>query len=153
MKMSYNKEYCLRKNNLIGGRALLYSYELDTDKEGFYDITADVQDAIQKSGVRSGSCLVYCVHTTAGITINENADPDVVKDLLFALDKTFPDRPEFCHKEGNSAAHLKSTIVGCSVSIPVQDSRLVLGTWQGVYFCEFDGPRHRHFAVEIHVDH
>lgn len=128
---------------------LLYSYELDTGQEGFYEITDMVRDALNKSGTTSGCCLVYCVHTTAGVTINENADPDVVHDLMFALDKTFPDRPEFRHQEGNSAAHLKSSVIGCSVTVPIQDGHLILGTWQGIYFCEFDGPRHRHFAVEI----
>ena len=94
-------------------------------------------------------CLVYCPHTSAGITINESADPDVVKDLLFALNKTYPDRAEFRHSEGNSAAHLKSSIIGCSVTIPVENCKLVLGTWQAVYFTEFDGPRVRKFYVKV----
>jgi secondary thiamine-phosphate synthase enzyme len=131
---------------------LLYSYELETGTEGFYDITDEVRDALKKSCVKDGICLVYCVHTTAGITINENADPDVVHDLLFALDRTFPNRPEFRHQEGNSAAHLKSSVIGCSATVPVQDGRLALGTWQGIYFCEFDGPRSRHFVVKVLED-
>jgi len=128
---------------------LLYSYEIETDREGFYEITEMVRDALKKSNVQSGVCMVYCVHTTAGITINENADPDVVRDLMFALDQTFPERPEFRHREGNSAAHLKSSVIGCSVSIPIENSCLSLGTWQGIYFCEFDGPRHRRFTVKV----
>lgn len=128
---------------------MLYSYELETGKEGFYEITDKVRDALKKNGAESGICMVYCVHTTAAVTINENADPDVVHDLMFALDKTFPDRAEFQHQEGNSAAHLKSSVIGCSVTVPIQDGHLALGTWQGIYFCEFDGPRHRHFTVQI----
>ena len=95
------------------------------------------------------NCVVYCPHTTAGITINENADPDVVRDLIFALEKTYPDRAEFRHSEGNSASHLKASVIGSSVTIPVRNGRLLLGTWQGVYFCEFDGPRARRFYVQI----
>ena len=83
------------------------------------------------------------------MTINENADPDVVTDLLFALDKTFPDRPEFRHMEGNSAAHLKASTMGSSVTVIVENGNLVLGTWQGIYFCEFDGPRTRKFYVKV----
>ena len=86
---------------------------------------------------------------TAGITINENADPDVVTDLLLAYRKAFPDRPEFRHMEGNSSAHARASAMGSSVTIPVRNGRLVLGTWQGVYFCEFDGPRRRTFYVSV----
>ena len=128
---------------------MLYSYELETGQEGFYEITEQVQESLQKSSVDSGICLVYCVHTTAAVTINENADPDVVHDLLWALDKSFPNRPEFRHREGNSAAHLKSSVIGCSVSVPILEGHLALGTWQGIYFCEFDGPRRRTFYVKI----
>ena len=88
-------------------------------------------------------------YTTAGITINENADPDVVTDLLLAYRKAFPDRPEFRHMEGNSSAHARASAMGSSVTIPVRNGRLVLGTWQGVYFCEFDGPRRRTFYVSV----
>jgi secondary thiamine-phosphate synthase enzyme len=125
------------------------SYSLQTDQQGFYDITPSVREAIRKSGVGSGLCVVYCPHTTAAITINENADPDVVRDLLYGLDKAFPDRPEFRHSEGNSAAHLKSSCVGASVTLIVENGEPVLGTWQGVYFCEFDGPRHRTYHVKV----
>jgi secondary thiamine-phosphate synthase enzyme len=94
--------------------------------------------------------VVYCPHTTAGITINENADPDVPHDLLLGLRKAFPDRPEFRHAEGNSSAHLRATAVGSSATIIVQDGSLFLGTWQGVWFCEFDGPRTRKFVVAVY---
>ena len=96
-----------------------------------------------------GIAIIYCPHTTAGITINENADPDVVTDLLFALDKTFPNRSEFCHGEGNSAAHLKAGIMGSSVTVIINGGKLLLGTWQGIYFCEFDPPRNRKFYVKV----
>lgn len=123
-------------------------YSLRTDSEGFYDITAQVREAVRKSGVIEGICVVFCPHTTAGITINENADPDVVHDLLFALGRTYPDRPEFRHAEGNSPAHLKAGALGSSVTVIVSEGSLALGTWQGIYFCEFDGPRTRKFFVQ-----
>ncbi len=98
----------------------------------------------------SGLCVVFCRHTTAGLTINENADPDVVHDLLSELERLVPWRnPAFRHGEGNSAAHLKATLCGASVSVPVENGRLLLGTWQGVYFCEFDGPRSREVIVTL----
>lgn len=104
---------------------------------------------IKGSGVTDGICAVYCPHTTAGITINENADPDVVKDMLLGLDKAFPNRSEFRHAEGNSSAHLKASCVGSSVTVIIENGRLVLVTWQGIYFCEFDGPRKRKFYVKV----
>lgn len=128
---------------------MVYEYTLRTEKWNFYNITAKVREAISKSGMVNGICIVYCPHTTAGITINENADPDVVHDLLIGLDKAFPDRREFRHAEGNSTAHLKASCVGSGQTIIVDEGRLVLGTWQGIYFCEFDGPRSRRFFVKI----
>ncbi len=98
----------------------------------------------------NGACIVYCLHTTAGLTINENADPDVVHDLLHSLDRLAPWRdPAFRHTEGNSAAHLKATLCGSSVTVPVDNGRLRLGTWQGIFFCEFDGPRSRNVLVQF----
>jgi secondary thiamine-phosphate synthase enzyme len=125
------------------------AHTLKTGTEGMYDITTVVRDAVKQSGVEAGLCVVYCPHTTAGVTINENADPDVVKDLLYGLDKAFPDRREFRHAEGNSAAHLKASCIGSSVTLIVERGAPRLGTWQGVYFCEFDGPRERtcHIAI------
>jgi secondary thiamine-phosphate synthase enzyme len=128
---------------------MLTSYALKTGKEGFYDITPTVREAIRKSGALDGLCLVYCPHTTAGLTINENADPSVVKALLLGLAKAFPDRPEFRHAEGNSAAHLKASCLGSSVTLIVEKGEPLLGTWQGVYFCEFDGPRDRRYHIKI----
>ncbi|HHV31881.1 MAG: YjbQ family protein [Ruminococcaceae bacterium] len=128
---------------------MLESYHLSTNREGFTNITSIVEQVLEKSGVSDGLCVVFCPHTTAGITINENADPDVVRDMLLGLAKAFPDRAEFRHVEGNSTAHLKASCVGSSVTVPVQGGRLVLGTWQGIYFCEFDGPRNRTFYVKV----
>jgi secondary thiamine-phosphate synthase enzyme len=127
---------------------MLFEYQLSTKQENFYDITPQVREAVAKSGVIGGIAVVYCPHTTAGITINENADPDVARDLLLALGKTFPDRPEFRHSEGNSAAHLKASAIGSSVTVVINAGKLVLGTWQGIYFCEFDPPRTRKFYVK-----
>jgi len=128
---------------------MLREFKLRTDAENLHNITRFVAEALRESGVVDGLCLVYCPHTTAGITINENADSDVVTDVLLGLRQAFPDRAEFRHDEGNSAAHLKASAIGSGVTIPVADGRLVLGTWQGVYFCEFDGPRSRTFYVKV----
>ena len=124
-------------------------FSLKTPREGFINITETVAGAVRESGVVDGVCLVYCPHTTAGITINENADPDVVHDMLIGLDRAFPDRPEFLHSEGNSSAHLKASAIGSSVYVIVSAGRPLLGTWQGIYFCEFDGPRARRFFVKV----
>jgi secondary thiamine-phosphate synthase enzyme len=128
---------------------LPYRYSLKTDKENLHDITSSIREAVRKSGVEDGFCLVYCPHTTAGITINENADPDVIHDILLGLSSAFPSRKEFRHMEGNSAAHLKASCVGASVTILIEKGELILGTWQGVYFCEFDGPRRRNYYVQV----
>lgn len=130
----------------------MWCFELRTEREGFMEITDKVRDAVRESGVEQGMCLVFCPHTSAAITINENADPDVRRDLRFALRETFPDRSEFRHREGNSAAHLKSSLLGCSELIPIDQGKLALGIWQGIYFCEFDGPRHRKLLVKIMED-
>jgi secondary thiamine-phosphate synthase enzyme len=113
------------------------------------DITEQVERAVRASGVKEGVAHVFALHTTAGITINENADPTVVQDLLAALERAVPDEAPYRHGEGNSPAHVKSSLMGCSASVPVEGGRLVLGTWQAIYFCEFDGPRHRQVAVQV----
>jgi len=128
---------------------IMFEYKLSTPREGFYNITPQVREAIDKSGVTDGIAIVFCPHTTAGITINENADPDVVHDLLLGLNKAFPDRAEFLHGEGNSAAHLKASAMGSSVSVIISGGKLVLGTWQEIYFAEFDPPRSRKFYVKV----
>ena len=128
---------------------MFFEYNLSTTKENFYNINSQVREAVAKSGVTDGFAVVCCPHTTAGITINENADPDVVHDLLIGLNKAFPDRAEFQHGEGNSAAHLKASAMGSSVTIIINDGKLVLGTWQGIYFCEFNPPRNRKYFIKI----
>lgn len=128
---------------------MIQKMNLATSAEDMHNITRSVAEIVRASGVESGLCLVYCPHTTAGVTINENADSDVVTDLLYGLNQAFPDRKQFRHAEGNSAAHLKASVVGSSVTIPIQSGRLLLGTWQGIYFCEFDGPRSRTFYVQV----
>jgi len=128
---------------------MVYEYKLSAQKEYFYNITAHVRDAISKSGVQNGIAVVFNPHTTAGITINENADPDVVHDFIIGLSKAFPDRPEFRHSEGNSTAHLKASAVGSSATIIIENGKPLLGTWQGIYFCEFDPPRSRKFYVKV----
>ena len=128
---------------------MLYKYTLSTHQEDFYNITPQVSEAVVKSSITSGIAVVYCPHTTAGITINENADPDVVHDLLLGLDKAFSDRSEFLHAEGNSAAHLKASAMGSGTTVIIEKGKPLLGTWQGVYFCEFDPPRNRSFYVKV----
>jgi secondary thiamine-phosphate synthase enzyme len=113
------------------------------------DITAEVREIVAGSGVREGICVVFVPHTTAAVTINENADPDVPRDMLAALNAVSPDRAEFRHAEGNSAAHAKTSLVGPSVSVIVCEARLLLGTWQGIWFTEFDGPRTRKVYVRV----
>ena len=113
------------------------------------DITAQVQKVVSESGITEGLCCVFVPHTTAGVTINENADPSVKQDIVKELNKVIPFNDNYSHLEGNSAAHIKASIIGSSVNIPVKDNNLLLGTWQGICFCEFDGPRQRHFYVKI----
>lgn len=114
------------------------------------DITSKVAEVVQNSGVENGDCIVFCNHTTGAITINENADPDVVHDMLMTLEELFPqDRRGYRHAEGNSDSHVKSSLVGASEQILISNGRLVLGTWQGIYFCEFDGPRSRRVSVQV----
>jgi secondary thiamine-phosphate synthase enzyme len=125
-------------------------YTIATDKEAqFINITGLVQRAVEESGVEQGVAVVFVPHTTAGVTINENADPDVVHDLLLGLDRAFPKSPAYRHDEGNSHAHLKASAMGSSVTVLVEAGRLKLGTWQGIYFCEFDGPRQRQVFVQV----
>ncbi|NLF39619.1 YjbQ family protein [bacterium] len=118
-----------------------------TQHEQFVNITDLVQQAVSASGVKGGMCFINCAHTTAGLTINENADPDVVHDIILALDTLVPGLRGFRHVEGNSTAHIKSSLMGQSLAVPVHNGMLQLGTWQAVYFCEFDGPRDRHVWV------
>ncbi|MGD9109935.1 MAG: secondary thiamine-phosphate synthase enzyme YjbQ [Phycisphaerales bacterium] len=114
------------------------------------DITAKVESVVRKSSVTDGEVIVYCPHTTAAITINENADPSVVHDILLTLEELVPHhRAGYRHGEGNSDSHVKSSMLGCSEQILISKGSLVLGTWQGIYFCEFDGPRSRKVIVQV----
>ena len=126
----------------------MYQYSLETPQEGFVDITGQVQKAVCDSGINEGTALVFVPHTTAAVTINENADPDVLHDLRLALTELTPKLP-YRHGEGNSPAHLKSSLFGCSQLVPIVNGKLALGTWQGIYFCEFDGPRRRNFQFVV----
>jgi secondary thiamine-phosphate synthase enzyme len=121
-----------------------------TKRDEFVDITDQVAQAVRRSGQADGVATVFVPHTTAGVTINENADPDVVHDMLGALEVAVPwDQEFYRHGEGNSAAHVKSSLVGCSAAAPFQNGKLLLGTWQAVYFCEFDGPRPRRCIIAV----
>ena len=115
----------------------------------FIDITTDVHKAVRSAGASQGVCTVFVPHTTAGVTINENADPSVVRDMLMELEKIVPFDDHYAHREGNSAAHIKASLMGHSVQLVVDAGRLILGTWQGIYFCEFDGPRRRSVQVQV----
>jgi secondary thiamine-phosphate synthase enzyme len=116
------------------------------------DITQGVQRLLTESGIRSGLCYIYVPHTTSGITINENTDPNVGRDILKELNKVIPFDDNYGHQEGNSAAHIKSSIVGVSKAVLVEEGRLALGTWQSIFYCEFDGPRDRRVFVKVMKD-
>jgi secondary thiamine-phosphate synthase enzyme len=118
-------------------------------KDELIDITSSVKNIITNSQVENGVCFIYVPHTTAGVTINENADPSVKSDILMALRNIVPDSLPYRHMEGNSPGHVKSTLVGCSASTLINNGSLSLGTWQGIFFCEFDGPRNRKVFVKI----
>lgn len=118
-------------------------------REEMVDVTRRVQDAVAASGIAEGWAHVFCPHTTAGLTINENADPDVVIDVLAGMREIVPQGPHWRHREGNADAHVKATLTGSSVTVPVSGGRLALGTWQAIFFCEFDGPRDRRLLVKV----
>jgi secondary thiamine-phosphate synthase enzyme len=118
----------------------------------FVDVTQGIQRIVAESGVRSGVCYLFVPHTTAAVTINENTDPNVGRDILKELNKVIPFDDNYGHSEGNSAAHIKSTLVGMSKSVLVEEGRLALGAWQAVFFCEFDGPRDRRLMVKVMKD-
>jgi len=120
-----------------------------TSRQQFIDITDRVEEIVKKSGVKNGVCILYVPHTTAGITVNENADPSVVRDIMDTLERLVPADGRYRHLEGNAHAHIKSSILGHSACLLIEEGRLLLGTWQGVFFCEFDGPRRRRILVKI----
>ena len=128
----------------------LFKYSVETSrKQEFVLLDNYIEDALAQSGVENGLLTVYCPHTTAGITINENADPDVKVDLELGLNKVFPNDPEYVHMEGNSDGHMKSSVVGASETLIIEKGQPIFGTWQSVYFSEFDGPRNRTVYIKI----
>ena len=119
------------------------------DRTEFINITGEIQNAVSKSGIREGICYIFIPHTTAGVTINESADPDVVDDIQQSLNKLVPHSGNYRHTEGNADSHIKTSIVGSSEVVFIEGGKLKLGTWQGIFFCEFDGPRSRKVWVKI----
>ena len=129
---------------------MIYKLDIKTGaKVELQDITRKVEDIVSESSVKSGVCYLFSMHTTAGITINEHADPDVVADIIEQLDVMVPQHNRYRHREGNSPAHIKASLTGDSEILLIENGHLVLGTWQGIFFCEFDGPRNRTILVKI----
>jgi len=119
------------------------------ERTEFIDITEKIQEALKEAGVSSGVCNIFVPHTTAAVTVNEGADPAVQRDIQAFLNKMVPFDGDYYHREGNSSAHIKTTLVGVSQAVFIDEGRLALGTWQSIFFCEFDGPRHRRVALKI----
>jgi len=129
---------------------MIQTFQVRTSKQTeFIDITRFVQEAVKKTGVEEGICFIFIPHTTAAVTINENADPSVSQDILMELNKVIPFQDRYHHLEGNSPAHIKASLIGPSETIFVESGKLALGTWQGIFFCEFDGPRNRSVYVRV----
>lgn len=136
----------------INEEGAFMQYNVNTSKsQEFINITNMVRDEVKRSGISDGMVTVFVPHTTAGVTINENADPDVQRDILVTLNKVFPVTGDYLHCEGNSHAHIKASLMGSSCNVLVENGELILGTWQGIYFCEFDGPRHRKVIIKARV--
>jgi secondary thiamine-phosphate synthase enzyme len=132
---------------------MIHKINLNTHaREEFQDITGRVRDIVKSSGVQSGVCHVFVPHTTAAVMINEHADPSVVEDIAAQLELIAPQTNKYLHREGNSPAHIKASLIGDSKIIFIEEGRLVLGTWQGIFFCEFDGPRSRNLMVKVLAD-
>ena len=129
---------------------MIQTFQVKTSKQTeFIDITHSVQEAVKKTGVAEGICFIFIPHTTAAVTINENADPSVSLDIIMELNKVVPFQDRYQHLEGNSPAHIKASLIGCSQTVFVESGKLALGTWQGIFFCEFDGPRNRKVYVKV----
>lgn len=131
---------------------LRYINVRSSQRSEFIDITEKINEILKESGIVSGICYVYVPHTTAAVTINEGADPSVHRDIQHALTRLVPQETNYSHREGNADAHIKSSIIGTSQLVIIDEGRLVLGTWQAVYFCEFDGPRHRRVTLKLIAD-
>lgn len=128
---------------------MLFNFQLSTQEEGLINITREVEEAVRESCIDEGLCIIFCPHTTAAITINETADSDVVTDFAVGMGRTIPEMPDLDHDDDNFDAHLKSSSVGASETVIISGGKLLLGKWQGLYFCEFDGPRTRKFYVKV----
>jgi secondary thiamine-phosphate synthase enzyme len=129
---------------------MIQTFQVKTSKQTeFIDITRSVQEAVKKTGMEEGICFIFIPHTTAAVTINENADPSVSQDIIMELNKVVPFQDRYQHLEGNSPAHIKASLIGCSQTVFVESGKLALGTWQGIFFCEFDGPRNRNVYVKV----
>ena len=129
---------------------MIYKFKVRTEtRRAMLDVTAEIQKTVEQSGVRSGLACIFTPHTTAGVAINEHDDPDVARDILATLERVVPREGDYRHYEGNSDSHIQATLAGCSQTVIIEDGRLQLGTWQGVFFCEFDGPRQREVWVKI----
>lgn len=129
---------------------MLFQFEVKTSaRTQMIDMTGEINKFVAESGVKEGLAVIHIPHTTAAVTINENADPDVQKDMTRFMDRLIPNESWFAHGEGNSDSHIKSSLFGCSQTVIIEKGRLMLGTWQGIYFCEFDGPRTRKVFVKI----
>ncbi len=132
---------------------MIYKVDIKTkSRVEFQDVTLKVRDIVGASGVQSGLCYVFVPHTTAGITVNEHADPSVVEDIAAQLETVIPQNRNYRHLEGNAPAHIKASLVGNSETLLIEDGKIILGTWQGIFFCEFDGPRNRHLLIKIMPD-
>ena len=132
---------------------MLHRIDIKTrSRVDFQDITPKVRDAIESSGIQSGVCQVFVPHTTAGITVNEHADPSVAEDIIAQLEAMVPQHSKYRHLEGNAPAHIKASLIGNSETLLIEGGRLILGTWQGIFFCEFDGPRNRTLLIKIMPD-
>ncbi len=141
--------YRKRKRAIEGAKEMETLQVRSTTMTEMIDITRPIQEAVKRTGISEGVCVVFVPHTTAAITINENADPAVPQDIVMALNKFVPSAGEYRHSEGNSPAHVKASLLGFSQTVFVESGKLVLGTWQGIFFCEFDGPRTRKFHIKM----
>ena len=132
---------------------MIHKLDIKTNsKVEFQDITRRVREIVSASGIDNGICYLFSLHTTAGITVNEHADPNVVEDIINQLDTMVPQHSKYRHMEGNSPAHIKASLMGDSRTLFIEDGKIVLGTWQGIFFCEFDGPRNRTVLVKVISD-
>jgi len=154
------REYCHKDKEDVGYKvnrrrrmALLYRVDIKTkSRVNFQDITLKVRDIVGESGIQSGVCYIFVPHTTAGVTVNEHADPSVTEDIAAQLEVMAPQSSNYRHLEGNAPAHIKASLVGVSETLLIEDGKIVLGTWQGIFFCEFDGPRNRTMLIKIMPD-